>query len=99
LNPPAIWSTEAERDLEEIAYYIGVHDARPVTAERLAREVHELCHLVATQPMMGERRPEFGANCRVVSFKRRWAVIYRPSVKGIQVVRIVDGIRDFSKLF
>jgi toxin ParE1/3/4 len=97
--PEAIWSPEALRDAEEIAFYIGVQDGRPMTAENIIRGLHELCNLIATQPAMGEARPEFGAACRVFPFKKRWIILYRPTDKSIQVLRVVDGTRDFDQLF
>ena len=94
----ATWSPEAEHDLEEIALYIALKDARPATADRIVHEVHELCDLIATQPGMGESRPQFGAACRVFPFKRRWIILYRPAAGGIEVLRFVDGTRDYEKL-
>ena len=99
MTPAAIWSSEAQADLDEVALYIGVHEARPVTAERIVREVHELCNVIASQPEMGESRPEFGTQCRIYSFKRRWVILYRPATSGIEVLRFVDGARDYDRLF
>ena len=65
----ATWSPEAEHDLEETAFYIAVKDGRSATADRIVREVHELCDLIATQPEMGESRPQFGTACRVFSIQ------------------------------
>jgi toxin ParE1/3/4 len=94
----ATWSPEAEHDLEETAFYIAVKDGRSATADRIVREVHELCDLIATQPEMGESRPQFGTACRVFSFKRRWIILYRPVEDGIEVLRFLDGTRDYEKL-
>lgn len=96
--PQAIWSPEAALDLEEIAFYIGVTDCRPATADRIVRDVRRLCDLIATQPEMGESRPEFGAGCRVFPFERRWLILYRPVAEGVDVLRFVDGTRDYDKL-
>lgn len=67
--PQAIWSPEAIAELEEIACYIAIHGGRPITAERLVREAHELTTLIATQPEMGAAHPELGEAYRVFSFK------------------------------
>lgn len=98
MTPSAIWSPEAKKDLEEVAYYIAVQDYRPTTAERIVRDVAKLCDLIATQPEMGQSRPEFGERCRAFSFKGRWMILYRPSLNGIEVLRFVDGNRDFDRL-
>jgi plasmid stabilization system protein ParE len=95
----ATWSPQAEKDLEGVAFYIAVKDARPSVADRIVHEAYELGELIATQPGMGESRPEFGAGCRVFPFKRRWLLLYHPSQDGIEVLRFVDGTRDYGKLF
>jgi plasmid stabilization system protein ParE len=71
MMPHAIWSEEAESDLENVAFYIAMQDARPATADRILREVRQLVDLIATQPEMGQARPEFGASCRAISYKHR----------------------------
>jgi toxin ParE1/3/4 len=95
----AAWSDEAINDLEEIAYYIGIHDGRPATAERIVNEVHQLANLIASQPHMGTARPEFGETCRVFSFEKRWVILFRPSDDGVDILRFVDGRRDYDRLF
>jgi plasmid stabilization system protein ParE len=54
--------------------------------------------LIAAQPEMGEARPQFGAACRVFSFKRQLIILYRPAIEGIEVLRFVDGTRDYERL-
>ena len=97
--PEAIWSPEAERDVEDIAVYIGVQAGRPIAADGIVRGLHELCNLIANQPAMGEAHSEFGANCRIYPYKKRWVILYRPAKDGIQVLRVVDGSRDYDQLF
>ena len=99
MTPYANWSPEAKHDLEEVAFYIAFHDGRPATSERIVRDAHSLCDLIATQPEIGEGRPEFGERCRVFSFEKRWMILYRPTPHGIDVLRFVDGVRDFDRLF
>ena len=86
-------------ELEEVAFYIAVHDGRPATADRIVREAHDLGDLIATQPEMGAVHPEFGAGYRAVSFKKRWFIVYRKAADGIKVLRFVDGVRDYGQLF
>lgn len=96
--PRAIWSDEAIDDLKQIAFYIGIHDDRPATAERIVNEVHQLANLIATQPKMGTARPEFGESCRVFSFEKRWVILFRTSSDGIDVLRFIDARRDYDRL-
>jgi toxin ParE1/3/4 len=94
----AHWTALAELDLEEILYYIAVESGRPLTAGRIGQLVRETCDKLAASPMLGEAAPELGAGLRLFSFKR-WAIIYRPSDRGIDVIGVVDGARDFGDYF
>lgn len=96
--PAAIWSPEAGLDLEQVAFHIAVHDGRPATADRIVREVHKLCDLIATQPEMGEAPPKLGPGLRVFSYKR-WMIVYRAVENSVEVLRFVDGARDYNQLF
>ena len=95
----AEWSDQAINNLEEVAFHIGMHDGRPATAERIVHEVSQFANLIATQPHMESARYEFGENCRVISFENRWVILYRPSADGIDVLRFMDGRRDYDRLF
>ena len=75
-----------------------MHEGRPAIANRIVREVYELCNLIAANPEMGEPRASFGVGCRIFNYKR-WVIIYRPATEGIEVLRFVDGSRDYDQLF
>ncbi len=96
--PQAHWTPQAERDLEEIVYYIGVEQNRRDTARKIAREFHEKCDLRATMPLGGTARNDLGENYRIFSHMR-WVVVFRPYQDGIEVLRIFDGARDYTRLF
>ena len=91
----AEWTSLAERELEEIAFQIGVQDYRPATAAKIVREIRAKCETYAKASEMGTAAPEIAENCRYFTHKR-WVVIYMPTDFGIQVVGVVDASRDFS---
>jgi plasmid stabilization system protein ParE len=62
------------------------------------REIRNHCDHLAQFPYSGTERPDLDENIRVTSWKR-WVIIFRPAVHGIDVLRIVDGSRDWTKLF
>jgi toxin ParE1/3/4 len=93
----ATWSSVAERDLESIVEYITL-DGRPLVAEQIAREIRVQCQFHAEHPTLGERETRIGGSCRRFVYKR-WVVIYRIETDGIGVIRVVDGARDFDRLF
>jgi toxin ParE1/3/4 len=94
----ADWSEPAREDLKEIGRYIGRQQHRPSTAAKIMREIRNYCGQLAISPYSGTARPDLGDDIRVTSYKR-WVIIIRPVSDGIAVLRIVDGSRDWSKLF
>lgn len=94
--PRVVWVPRAESDLEEIAYQIGVTDARPAVADKIVDEIQEKCSLYASSPLMGTRLNIGGDDYRVFTHKR-W--VYTALDDGILVQAVVDGARDFSRLF
>jgi toxin ParE1/3/4 len=94
----AIWTQYAESDLEDIVYYISVKEGRPAVAEQIAHDLKAECDRRAEAPLTGEVDSRLGPKCRRFVFKR-WVELYRPCQEGIAVLRIVDGSRDFDKLF
>lgn len=96
--PSAEWTTRALLDAEEIAFYIAVEDGRPAIAEQILRELRDKAELFAQQPELGELRPDLDADLRCRPHKR-WLLFYEPSDTGITVHRVIDGSRDYPRLF
>lgn len=96
--PTAFHSLQAEQDLLEIAYQIAVTDGRPLTAERIIDELVAKCKFYANSPLVGTAAEELLEGCRHGRHKR-WIIFYRPRPEGTDVVRIVDGARDYPSLF
>ena len=96
------YTPEARQDLKDIAIWIGRHDKRPKVAAKIIRELKSRCdeyaRAASSGSLIGTSRPEIGAGYRVFSYKR-WVVVFRGMVGGIEVVRVVDGARDFGRLF
>ena len=96
--PRLIRTPAAEDDLQEIAHYIAVEQGRPQTAERVIDDLIAKCGEYAASPLVGTAAKTLGADYRLFHFKR-WVIIYRPLVDGIEVMRIVDGARDYPRFF
>jgi toxin ParE1/3/4 len=94
----AIWTPTAKRELDEIHDFIGIERQSPGAAAKLVREVYEKANLYATQPEMGTSREDLGEGFRVFSVKP-YIVVYRTIQNGIEVLRIIDGRRDYVALF
>jgi len=93
-----LWTPRAEKHLEDIALYIAVEDGRPITAEKIVREIQDRCELHARSPLIGEARPDLGDNYRIFSHKR-WVIVFYPLDDGIVVEAVFDAARDFPRLF
>ena len=94
----AEWTPTAKRELDQIHDFIGVERKSPAAAANLVREIHEKANLCATQPQMGKSREDLGEGFRIFSLKA-YIVVYRPLHDGIEVLRVVDGRRDYPALF
>lgn len=87
-----VYAPEAEDDLVGIADYIARD--KPEAARRWVQGIRETCATLATQPEMGELRPDFGvASCRSFSVGN-YVIFFRPVESGIEVARVVHGSRD-----
>jgi toxin ParE1/3/4 len=96
--PQANWSDFAREDLKSIGRYIGEEQHRPSTAAKVMREIAGHCDHLARVPHTGTARPDLDDNTRITSWKR-WVIVFRPVEDGVDVLRIVDGSRDFTQLF
>ena len=94
----AEWTPTAKRELAEIHDFIGVERQSPSAAANLVREIHEKANLYAAQPEMGTLREDLGEGFRVFSVKP-YIVVYRALQHGIEVLRVVDGRRNYVALF
>jgi toxin ParE1/3/4 len=84
-------SSMAEQDLDEIWLYVA-EDASPSTADRLIDDIIDGFSLLAEQPRMGRRRPEFGEGVR--SFPVENHVIYYRHENELLIARVLHGRRD-----
>ncbi len=96
--PKTVRTKAAQQDLDDLAWYIAVHESRPRVAYKNIDEIIAKCELLASNPLLGTAKPEFGNRYRTFSHKR-WVILFRPIEDGIEVMRIVDASRDNSKLF
>jgi toxin ParE1/3/4 len=90
-----VHSPAAEDDLLEI--WVGLAANNVSAAERLANDLRAATQLLATQPLIGKARREFGAEIR--SFPvRDYVIVYRPILGGVELVRVVHGARDLERV-
>ena len=86
----------AESDLEEIWWYIAQDN--PDAADRMLDRIDERCAAVAQFPMMGVSREELLPSLRSFTVGK-YVVFYLPQHDGIEVVRVLPGMRDIEAFF
>lgn len=98
----ATWTKPAREDLQAIGRFIGREQLSPRLAATVLRELKtkadEYSEIFTQGSVVGTDAPELGENCRVFSHKR-WVIVFEPTSKGIEVLRVFDGSRDYPRLF
>jgi len=86
----------AETDILEI--WDCIADDSLAAADRWLDRLDEKFRLLATQPMMGRARDELAPGVRSFPIGR-YVVFYVPLDDGIDVVRVLHGVRDIDAVF
>lgn len=96
------WTEQARQDIDDIYDFIARYDRRPLSAERVVEALVGACSsyadYYAAGSVIGAARPELGEDYRAFTHKR-WVVLFRPLDDGIEVMRVLDGSRDYPRLF
>jgi len=89
---------QARVDLKSIGQHIAEQSQSRDIALSFLDRIEEKCELYATQPLMGEARPDLAddLHCFPVA---DYIVFYRPLVDGILVLTVVHGARDIPAVF
>ena len=89
-------SVSARSDLDDIWFYIARNN--PEAADEYISAIVSRFLTLASMPHMGRVRPELSPGIR--SFVVRHHVIfYRLTDDGLDVIRVLDGVRDLPPLF
>jgi toxin ParE1/3/4 len=87
----------AEEDLDEIWFTIAVDDVN--AADSWIDELEKKTYMLAANPKLGRLRPELlVADLRSYPVGK-YLIFYRPDPEGIEIVRVVHGMRDLQNLF
>lgn len=96
--PQVIWTLVATQELEDILFYVSYIDRRPLTGERLFHELRNHVDRHAANGVEGQRHPQAPVGWLYAKFKR-WLIFYRPTTSGIEVMRVIDAVRDLPRQF
>jgi plasmid stabilization system protein ParE len=96
---PLFWLTpRAHQDLDEIWNFIARDSID--AANRVESAILRACGIVATNPLIGRRRPDVTkrpVRFSVVTRYPNYIVVYRPDTKPIQIIAIVHGKRNIQR--
>jgi len=86
---------QAEEDLIDIWLYIAQDN--PDAADHLLDTIEEKGQLLAENPKLGQTRPDIADDFRYLPVGR-YLMLYREVLGGIELVRVVQGMRLLSNL-
>lgn len=91
------FSSAAASDLKDIHDYIFTEN--PVAADKLLDDLQQSCEGLARYPRIGVSRDDLQPGIRLIVVRKLYVVFYRIIDPEVEIVRIVNGQRDYSKLF
>jgi len=91
-----VWTPVAESDLDDILFYIAVIDGNPLTGERIYDEIRDRVAEHAEKMFPGRMHLSAPAGWLYLRHKR-WLIFYQPHADGIEVMRVIDAVRDLPR--
>jgi len=92
----AVWTPLAESELEDILFYIAYQDRRPETGEKIYYEIRDAIERHAQSRLPGREHPDAPEGWRYIQCKR-WLIFYQAHPEGIEIMRVIDAVRDLPK--
>jgi plasmid stabilization system protein ParE len=93
---PVVFTGRAREDLLDIWDHIRAHRSEALADDVVTRIVRT-CDILEEHPAIGRSRPDIDPEARML-IAERWLVLYRIVGGGAEVVRVVDGVRDMSRI-
>jgi toxin ParE1/3/4 len=88
-------SARIERDLDVIAEFIARHN--PSRAITFVDEIRDEFQRIGQNPSIYPTRPDLGEGIQMSVFGQ-YLILFRTSVKGVSIRRVVHGARDLRKI-
>lgn len=92
--PRIVRSPRAREDLIELWTHIAADN--PSAADRMLDRIEAKLRLLADTPRLGPARPDIAEGLRLFPI-RRYVVLYRELPDGIEIVRVVRGMRRLDE--
>jgi len=94
--PRVVRSPTAQRDLEQLAEYIGLDN--PAAATEFIDRIDQKFQLLAQFQGVGSKRDELLPGLRSLPVGM-YIIFYLPMADGVQVVRVLHGRRNIREIF
>lgn len=89
----------AERDLDDIWYYVAKESGSIEIANRLIDTITDRFFLLAGFPYLGRSRDEdFGLGCRSFAVAE-YVIVYCVEAGDVSILRVAQGRREIEALF
>ena len=92
----ARYAKRARQDLRDIWLHVARSGSEAV-ADRIVDRIEHRCRQLRDHPQLGRARPEIAEAARAL-VAEHWLALYRLAPDGVQIVRIVDGVRDLGDI-
>ena len=103
MKPELLWTPQAREDLFDVYLTIGFDN--PEAAERIHTALEQRVDQLHHSPRLGVRRPVIAPSARVL-IEGVYLILYETHpdtdeglIEAVEIVRIIHGHRDLSRLF
>ena len=91
-------SRRAQKDLDEIWYYLALESGSAETADKVADSIHDAFGALRRSPRIGRSR-EFDLRQDFRSYPvGHYMIFYRIASGAVRIVRVLHGMRDIHAI-
>ena len=94
-----VYLSSARQDFRDILRYLAKESGDRATARAFVNRLQQQCGKLASLPgTLGRARPELRSDIRSFAF-RGYVIFFRYQAETFEVVKVLEGHRDFPSLF
>lgn len=91
-------SRRAQKDLDEIWYYLVLKSGSAEAADKVAKSIHGAFGVLSRSPRIGRSR-EFDLGQALRSYPvGQYMIFYRVASGAVRIVRVLHGMRDIQAI-
>jgi toxin ParE1/3/4 len=90
-------SPEAERELDDIWYYIATESSSIEVAERMLDAINDQFSLLSKHPLLGRSRDDLRPGLRSIAVGA-YVVLYRVEREDVVILHVLQGRRDIRSV-